>query len=121
VSLVFAVGASVVWIALAYVTGYAIGYVAVLIGAAAGVGMQIGNKGYSRAGGYAASALTVVAILLAKFIVLELVLARVGSHRSIVDLNQARLAFYFFSPLGLIIMAVGVAAAYRTANGSITG
>jgi hypothetical protein len=120
VSLLFAVGASVVWIALAYATGITIGYVAILIGGAAGVGMQIGHKGYSRAGGYGAAALTFVAILLAKLIVLEMLLSRAGSHRSIADLDPAKLGYYLFGPIGLIIIVIGMAAAFRTANGSIT-
>lgn len=120
VSLIFAVGASVVWIALAYATGIMIGYVAILIGGAAGVGMQIGHKGYSRAGGYGAAALTFVAILLAKLIVLEMLLSRAGSHRSIADLDPAKLGYYLLGPISLIIMVIGMAAAFRTANGSIT-
>ena len=120
-SLAFAAAASVIWIALAYFTGFTIGYIAVLIGGAAGVGMQFGHKGYSRAGGYAAAALTLVAILLAKFMVLEMILSRAHSHRSIADLDPAKLGYYFFSPIGLIIIVIGMAAAFRTANGSVTG
>lgn len=120
VSLLFAVGASVVWIALAYATGFSIGYVAILIGGAAGVGMQVGHKGYSRIGGIAAAALTLVAILLAKWVVLEMLLSRSHLHKSISDLAPAKVGYYFFNPIGLIIIAVGMAAAFRTANGSIT-
>ena len=120
VSLLLAVIASVVWIALAYFTGFTIGYVAILIGIAAGVGMQLGHRGYSRLGGYAAAALTLVAILLAKLIVIEMLLSRAHIHKSISELNSAKLAYYFFNPIGLIIMVVGMAAAFRTANGSIT-
>ena len=118
-SLAFAMAASLVWIGLAYATGYIIGYVAILIGGAAGVGMQFGHKGYSRAGGTGAAALTLVAILLAKFIVLEMLISRAGSHRSISNIDPAKLGFYFFSPISLIIMVIGMAAAFRTANGSV--
>jgi hypothetical protein len=114
VSLLFAVGASIIWIALAYATGVTIGYVAILIGGAAGVGMQIGHKGYSRTGGYAAAVLTLVAILLAKLVVLEMLLSRTASHRSIANLDPAKLGYYFFSPIGLIIIVIGMAAAFRT-------
>lgn len=119
VSLVFAVLASSVWIGLAYATGYSIGYVAILIGGAAGVGMQLGHKGYSRAGGIAAAALTLVAILLAKLIVLELILARAHPARTLASIDSAKLGWYFFSPIGLIIMLIGMGAAFRTANGSV--
>lgn len=118
-SLIFAAAASIVWIALAYATGLTIGYVAILIGGAAGVGMQLGHKGYSRLGGIAAAALTLVVILLAKIIVLEMVLARMHPPRTIESYSSAKLGYYFFSPIGLIIIAVGVAAAFRTANGSV--
>lgn len=118
-SLIFAAAASIVWIALAYSTGFTIGYVAILIGGAAGVGMQLGHKGYSRLGGVTAAALTLVAILLAKVIVLEMVLARMHPPRTIETLSSAKLGYYFFSPIGLIIVVVGMAAAFRTANGSI--
>jgi hypothetical protein len=118
-SLAFAMAASVVWIGLAYATGYIIGYVAILIGGAAGVGMQLGHKGYSRVGGYGAAALTFVAIILAKFIVLEMLISRAGSHRSIANIDPAKLGFYFFSPISLIIMVIGMAAAFTTANGSV--
>jgi hypothetical protein len=120
-SLIFAVAASIIWVALAYLTGFTIGYIAVLIGGAAGVGMQFGHKGYSRAGGYAAAALTLVAILLAKFMVLEMILSRSHLQTSIADLNPSRLGYYFFNPIGLIIIVIGMAAAFRTANGSVTG
>jgi hypothetical protein len=118
-SLVFAVVASVVWIGLAYATGYSIGYVAILIGGAAGIGMQLGHKGYSRTGGIAAAALTLVAILLAKLIVLELPLGRTHPPRTLASLDAAKLGWYFFSPIGSIIMLIGMAAAFRTANGSV--
>ena len=118
ISAVFALAASVVWIAVAYITGLAIGYIAILIGIAAGIGMQIGQKGYSRTGGIVASAMTVFAIVVAKLVVLEALLMKQGSNKSIFDLDSAKLGFYFLSPIGLIIIVIGAAAAFRTANGS---
>ena len=50
---------------------------------------------------------------------LEMVLARMHPPRTIDTLSSAKLGYYFFSPIGLIIIAVGMAAAFRTANGSI--
>jgi hypothetical protein len=124
-SAAFALAASVVWFLFAWITGFAISYIAILIGAAAGVGMQTGQKGYSSAGGAAAAGMTVVAILLAKLALVEFILLPIASHHnphaSIFNLNQAALAFYFFKPISLIIMAIGMGAAYRTANGSVTG
>jgi predicted RNA-binding Zn-ribbon protein involved in translation (DUF1610 family) len=122
-SAAFALAASVLWFVVAWLTGFAIGYVAIVIGLAAGVGMQIGQKGYSSAGGYTASGMTLGAILLAKLAVVELIILpiiqRHNPHASISTLNSAALGYYFFSPIGLIIMAVGMAAAFRTANGSV--
>jgi hypothetical protein len=121
VSAAFALAASIVWILFAWFTGLAIGYIAILIGVAAGLGMRIGQKGFSGAGGFAASALTLFAILLAKFIVLRLLLDEKAPDKSIFNLDPAKLAYYFFNPIGLIIIAVGLLAAYRTANGSVKG
>ncbi len=120
-SAAFALAASVVWVAVAWLTGLSIGYIAILIGVAAGLGMRIGQKGFSTAGGYASSGITLAAILLAKFVVLELVIADKNPNVSIFNLNSAKLAYYFFSPIGLIIIAVGLGAAFRTANGSVKG
>jgi len=121
-SAAFALAASVLWFAVAWATGYALGIIAIAIGAAAGIGMQIGQKGYSHAGGYAASGMTLVAILLAKLAVVELIVLPIIRHHdpaaSIATINSAALAYYFIKPVSLIIMAVGMAFAYKTANGS---
>lgn len=119
VSLACAVAASLVWITVAYATHRSFGLIAILIGCAAGVGMQLGHRGYSRIGGITAAALTLVAILLAKLAVLQLILAGMHPPRTMDSLTAAKLGFYFFSPVGLLIMVVGMAAAFRTANGSI--
>ena len=116
-SFAFAAAASVLWIIVAYATGFAIGYIAILIGGAAGVGMRMGHRRSGPVGGVAAAVLALIAIMLAKMIVLELVLARAGVVRPITELDSTRLAAYFFNPMGLLIIAVGVAAAYRTGKG----
>lgn len=116
-SAVFALLASILWIVVAWATHLAIGYIAILIGIAAGVGMQAGHKGYSAVGGVIASLMTIIAIFTAKFVVLQILLASMGG-RSISDIDSSKLAMYFFSPIGLIIICIGVGAAYRTANGS---
>lgn len=109
-SAVFALGASIVWIIVALITGFSFALIAILIGFAAGVGMQIGQKGYSRAGGIIAASMTLFAIIVAKLAVFVLVVA-VGGHLS---------SLYFFSPIGIIIIVVGVGAAFRTANGAVS-
>ena len=76
--------------------------------------MRVGHKGFSTVGGMIASAMTLAAILAAKVVVIELVLARQGLGRSIFDLDSTKLGFYFLSPIGLIIIAIGMGAAYRT-------
>ena len=40
-----------------------------------------------------------------------------GSHRSIADLDLSKLGFYLFS----LIIVISMGAAYRTANGSVSG
>ncbi len=119
-SAAFALAASVVWFLIAWTTGFTVGYIAILIGGAAGAGMKIGQKGFSSTGGTAAAALTLAAIMCAKFAVIEVILMRAGSHKSIFDLSGPALGYYFFSPIGLIIIVIGMGAAFRTANGSIS-
>jgi hypothetical protein len=62
--------------------------------------------------------MTIVAIFIAKPVVLEVTMAHLGINQSIFDLNGSKLGYYFFSPIGMLIIAIGVGAAYRTANGS---
>ena len=118
-SAVFALGASLLWIAVAYFTGYVVGYIAILMGVAAGIGMQVGHKGQSQVGGMISGAMTLIAILVAKVVVLYAVMAKMGVQRSMFDIDSAKLGMYFFSPKGLIFMAIGVAAGYRCASGSM--
>jgi hypothetical protein len=56
----------------------------------------------------------------AKVAVVQVILASHGIHKSVFDLNSAALAMYFFSPMSLIIIAIGMGAAFRTANGSMS-
>jgi ribosomal protein S27AE len=120
-SAAFALAASLVWIAVAWLSGLAIGYIGILIGIAGGLGMRIGHKGFSTAGGYAAAAITLLAILAAKLAVLELVMAQKHPNASIFAADPAKLGYYFFSPIGLIIIVIAMAAAFRTANGGVKG
>jgi len=117
---IFALVASLLWIVVAWASHLSFGIIAIAIGIAAGIGMQIGHKGYSNHGGYFAAGMTLAAILLAKFAVLELVVL-IPHHHTIAALPAAALAYYFFSPVGDIIMLVGLAAAYRCASGTSRG
>jgi hypothetical protein len=121
-SAAFALTASLVWIGVAWATGRSFALIAILIGAAAGLGMQAGHRGYSALGGFAAGGVTFATILTAKFAVLYLVilphLNRLGGNRTISDLSAPALGLYFFSPIGFIIMVIGMGAAFKTANGS---
>jgi hypothetical protein len=116
----FAFVASLLWIAVAWVTGFSIGYIAILIGGAAGVGMRVGHKGFSKTGGMIAAAMTLAAILCAKLVVMQLELTHLGLNISVFDMDSAALCTYLFKPIGLIIIAIGMGAAFRTANGSVS-
>jgi hypothetical protein len=112
----FALAASLVWILIAWLTGYAIGYVAVLIGAAAGAGMKVGQKGGSDAGAFIAAGMTVIAILFAKLMVLELYIIHRGLNASIFNLDAGHLATYLFTPMSAVFITIGVLAAFRSAK-----
>ena len=115
-SIAYALAASVLWFLVAYFTGVSIGYIGALIGLAAGLGMRAGLKGFNTLAGYTASAITLAAILVAKFAVLEAVLAQRNLHVSIFNARGEALFHYFFSPIGIIIMLVGMGAAFRSAK-----
>lgn len=63
VSVVLAVLAGGVWFGVAYATGLDLYFLVALVGAAAGVGMQLGQKGYSTTGGLAAMGVGLLVIL----------------------------------------------------------
>jgi hypothetical protein len=69
-SIAAALVASVVWFVVVYFTHFELVYLALLVGAAAGGGMQVGQKGFSTLGGVAAAGVTLGAILLAKFAII---------------------------------------------------
>ena len=71
----FAAAGALVWFLIGYFTGYSIGFVAMGVGALAGVGMQIGQKGYSKLGGVVAAAMTLVAIIVANIAIAVVILA----------------------------------------------
>ena len=49
--------------------------------------MQIGHKGYSKAGGRIASGMTILAIIIAKLVVLGIIIARSGKNISIFNMK----------------------------------
>ncbi len=61
----FALGGALLWFLLEISTGIWTAYCAMGVGALAGVGMQIGQKGYSKLGGWVAVAATFVSIIIA--------------------------------------------------------
>ena len=63
-----AIGA-VVWIGIAYATGYWGMLPVLLVGLLAGLGMQRGQEGYSYLGGFAAAGITLVIMFVARFAV----------------------------------------------------
>jgi len=117
-STVAALVTSILWVVVAVVTGYSVGYIAILIGFAAGIGMQAGHKGVSNAGGGIAAGVTFLVIMVAKAVVLQIVLVKDGINVSIFRAPPEALAAYFFNPLGIGIILVGVAAAFRCASGT---
>ena len=66
VSAALAAVAGGAWYGVAYATGLDLYFLVALVGAAAGLGMQIGQKGYSTLGGFAAVGIALVAILAAR-------------------------------------------------------
>jgi hypothetical protein len=115
-SAAFALAASVLWVVVAMATGYMVGYLAILIGAAAGAGMKVGQKGVGGATGIAAAAVTFGTIVVAKLVVIELYLRQHMPGVSIADVDSSRLAAIVFEPIGLVMMVIGVLAAFRAAK-----
>jgi hypothetical protein len=74
VSAGFAVCAAIVWFLVAYLADLDVYYLVLLVGAAAGVGMQIGQKGYSHLGGFTAAGITFATMLIARFAVVLAIL-----------------------------------------------
>jgi hypothetical protein len=109
---VFGVVCGILWIVVMFVTGFEIGILATVVGWTVGLGMQIGQKGYSRRGGITAATIAVLAILGPKLLLLSLLLA--VTHGK----NAAEFGLIFLHPLTILFVILGIGAAYRTANGS---
>lgn len=88
VSVVLAVLASVLWFGVAYAFDLDVFYLVLLVGAAAGLGMQVGQKGYSTFGGFAAALVALVVILGARVAVVVAVLLPLLRATSGVDSGE---------------------------------
>jgi hypothetical protein len=66
----FALGAALLWCLVAWAVHWEIYFLVLLVGGAAGVGMQVGQKGYSRLGGLTAAGVTVIVMILARIAVI---------------------------------------------------
>jgi hypothetical protein len=65
-SAAFAAAASLLWFGVAYAVGWDVYFLVALVGAAAGIGMQVGQKGYSTLGGLGAVCVTLLVVLAAR-------------------------------------------------------
>lgn len=73
----------IVWFFVTWGTGYDICYVCMLIGIGAGVGMQIGQRGFSTMGGVASAGIALVVLLLGRLaVVLAILLPLLRTHLS---------------------------------------
>jgi hypothetical protein len=71
----FALVGAMIWVTIAYFTDRQFGIVAMGVGALAGLGMQIGQKGFSKLGGAVAAGMTLLAIIAANVAYFVLVVA----------------------------------------------
>jgi hypothetical protein len=62
----FALVAAIPWILVVYLTDRDFYYLELLVGVAAGFGMQVGQKGYSSLGGWAAAGMTFIVLVVAR-------------------------------------------------------
>ena len=119
-----AIGALVgagIWAAIAVLTDYEIGYIAVLVGFLAGHGVRLAARGRGRALQFVAVAMSIIGLLAAKYFLFAHytieALAAEGHQLSYVD---PRLAIVFpfalvemVSPFDLLWIILAVGAAYR--------
>lgn len=76
----------VIWFLVSWFSGYELGFIALLVGAAAGLGMQIGQKGYSSLGGGVAALVAFLSIILAKAaVVIAIVIPLMNAEDSLYD------------------------------------
>jgi hypothetical protein len=107
----FGIVCSVLWIVVMFMTGREWGILATVLGWTVGLGMQLGQKGYSRKGGVAAAIITFLAIIIPKVLLFLLVVG-------VAHMNSAEAGFELFHPFTILFCIIGIGAAFRTANGS---
>lgn len=73
---------ALVWFLVAYFTGYELYFLAMVVGVCCGLGMQIGQRGYSTLGGVVSAFMTFLSVLLAKVAVVAAVLLPVATGSS---------------------------------------
>jgi hypothetical protein len=85
-SAAFATGVALIWYVVTWKIGWDIFYLSALIGIAAGIGMQMGQKGYSKLGGVGAAGVTMAVILITRVAMVFAILAPESSgHQSGLD------------------------------------
>ena len=88
-SIVFAVVASLPWFIVTYMTDRDFYILEVLVGVAAGFGMQVGQKGYSTLGGILAAATTFVVLIGTRIVLVIAVLAPMVIERDTTSADVA--------------------------------
>ena len=100
------------WVRVTHLIGYFISIpVAAFLGWTIGMGMRLGQRGYSQRGGVAAAIISVISI--AGFNLVAFFVGMMITHGTYI----AAILFIVFPGLTIISVAVGIGAAYRTANG----
>ena len=73
-SVLFAIGGAIIWFLVAFFSGYELFFLALVVGGAAGVGMQYGQQGYSTLGGITAAGVTFAMLVISKIAIFIAVL-----------------------------------------------
>lgn len=102
--------AGAMWIAVTFFTGYEFGIVAIVVGLATGIGVQMAAGAETGSGpGETAAGTAIVVILLSKFVVVCLVLEK------FVGMNF----FSVLNPMDMVWFFLAGAAAYRVGSGGL--
>jgi hypothetical protein len=112
------------WFLITWATGINIYIVCAIVGACAGVGMRIGYQGYSYLGGWGAVGVTLVIQLVVRYaIVMDVFVPAFEriSHHSHVGIGDPAFMIMYFSMKGIVMMALTMWLAWRTASGVVWG
>ncbi len=95
---------AIIWAVIVVVTNYEIGYVAVLVGYLAGLGVKLGaGKGRSQTLQIAAAGMSVFGLVIAKYFIF--------AHFVISDPQSAELGMSYFSPVLFIVFVQNIGSA----------